>query len=244
MNVPMIECGTGRLAMYHEHIHSWYAAHGRAFPWRGERDAYRVLIAERMLHRTQARQVIDVYANFLNHFPSVQALATAELSVVRSLLASLGLPWRFESFVPMAQQIMSEHEGKVPQTREDLLGFPGVGPYVADAVLCFAFGQPTAVVDTNTIRVAGRYLRGVAWVGDERKRADVRAAVRYLLDDSCPAVSNHAILDLAAIICKAKTPLCHVCPVAPGCVYGRQQMGISSTDNSGKEADHNAAGRA
>jgi len=211
-------------ALFRARLLPWYADHGRPFPWRGEADPYRVLIAERMLHRTRAEQVVGAYRSFLARYPTAWTLARADPAGVHELLAPLGLAWRFASFVPMAQRLVDEHDGQVPRTRAELLALPGVGPYVADAVLCFAFGEAVAVVDTNTIRVAGRYLRGAAWVADERKRRDVRTAVAGLLDPDRPAASNHATLDLGASICMARTALCSRCPVREGCMYGRRNV--------------------
>jgi A/G-specific adenine glycosylase len=202
---------------FRTHLLAWYAVHGRTFPWRGDRNPFHVLIAERMLHRTQARQVVEVYHAFLARFPSLQDLAAAEPAAVLAVLAPLGLAWRFDSFIPMARYLVEHHGGQVPATLDQLLAVPGVGPYTAAAVLAFAFHQPVAVVDTNTVRVAGRYLHGVEWVGDARKRRAVRAAVATLLDPARPVAANYALLDLGARICLARSPLCSVCPVAERC---------------------------
>lgn len=211
------------IALYRQRLLVWYAARGRAFPWREDRDPYRVLIAERMLHRTQARQVVPVYDAFLSRFPSPHALAAADPTAVSVLLAPLGLPWRFASFIPMAREIVARHGGLVPQTVSALRALPGVGMYTAEAVLCFAFDHPVAVVDTNTIRVTGRYLHAVSWIAEARRRVGVRADVARLLDPGCPADANYAALDLGALICVAGSPLCDHCPVAAGCAYHTRQ---------------------
>lgn len=207
------------MSWFGEHLIAWYEDHGRAFPWRIARSPYRILVAERMLHRTQAIQVAGVYRLFLERYPDVPALAAAGPADVLSILAPLGLAWRFATFIPMARHLIDHHGGRGPATLEDLLTVPGVGPYTAAAVLAFAFDQPVAVVDTNTIRVAGRFLHAAQWVGDARKRRAVSGAVSRLLDPSRPATSNYALLDLGALVCVARTPLCPICPVARRCRY-------------------------
>lgn len=212
---------------FRHHIASWFTEYGRHYPWRDTANPYHILVAERMLHRTRSDQVADTYHRFLGRFPTVQSLAAASSEDVTSILATLGLTWRFETFIPMARMIVESFEDQIPTAREDLLKLPGVGPYTADAVLAFAFHRPVAVVDTNTIRVAGRYLTGEEWRGDNRKRNSVRAAVSSLLDTAYPARSNAAILDLGALICQARSPICHHCPVSGMCVRALQHFDSS-----------------
>lgn len=204
---------------FREHLLAWFAIHGRQFPWRGDHNPYHTLVAERMLHRTRAQQVVDVYRAFLDRYPTVAMLAAAHHAEVSGVLAQLGLAWRFNTFIPMAQYLVAHHGGEVPSAMDALMAVPGVGPYTAAAVLTFAFDQPVAVVDTNTVRVAGRYLHGIDWRGDARKRHAVRAAVAALLDRQRPAAANYAVLDLGALICVARSPLCTACPVAARCRY-------------------------
>jgi len=233
-----------RTRLFKDHVLPWYRAHGREFPWRGTADPYRTLVAERMLHRTIARQVVPVYGAFLARYPTVGDLATANPAAVSALLAPLGLNWRFASFVPMATCIVDDYDGRVPRTMGDLRALPGVGPYVASAVLAFAYHEPVAVVDTNTIRVAGRYLIGIAWAGDQRKRKDVGAAVSSLLDTHHPAEANYGILDLGATVCLARDPSCPRCPVAPGCILGTQRLGLPVPDLVAEDQPHESTRRA
>lgn len=207
------------ILLFRQTLLAWFRVNGRTFPWRREHDPFRILIAERMLHRTRADQVVPVYHHFLSRYPTVDAQAAADPEEVHNFLAPLGLAWRFDTFVPMARYLVAHHGGAVPDTLQALRRLPGVGTYTAEAVLCFAFGQRNAVVDTNTIRVAGRYLIGKAWTADDRKRVAVRASVNSLVDPEQAAASNHAMLDLGAMICVVKSPLCHRCPVAAGCAY-------------------------
>lgn len=104
-----------RTQIFKDHVLPWYHAQGREFPWRGTADPYRILVAERMLHRTIARQVVPVYGAFLARYPTIDDLAAADPAAVCALLAPLGLSWRFASFVPMARRIVDDHDGQVPR---------------------------------------------------------------------------------------------------------------------------------
>ena len=209
--------------LFREQLLVWGMHHGRSFPWRSTSDPYRLLIAEMMLRRTQARQVVPVYEDFLRHYPTAQALASATAKDVERLLRPLGLPWRIPAFQQMAQCIITEYRGKVPRDRAALLSLSGVGEYVADAVLCFAYNEPVALLDTNTVRVAGRYF-GFPVHAESRRRAPVKRAVACLVDPHKPRASNLALLDLAATVCRPKQPRCECCPVAAGCAWRQAEL--------------------
>jgi A/G-specific adenine glycosylase len=213
-----------RLGYFRDEINSWFHTHGRHYPWRDTGNPYFILIAERMLHRTRSDQVVDTYCRFLDSYPTIQSLAAAAPEDVAAMLATLGLTWRLETIVPMAKLIVQLFGGHIPRSREQLLRLPGVGPYTADAVLAFAFNLPVAVVDTNTVRVAGRYLAGEEWKGDNRKRGSVRSAVSSLIDVDNPSISNYAILDLGALVCQARRRLCQSCPVSAMCMQAQSQL--------------------
>jgi A/G-specific adenine glycosylase len=206
---------------FQQQVLIWSSTHGRVFPWRSQRDPYAILIAEMMLHRTQARQVEDVYPRFLELYPDAPALARADEAAVRSIVAPLGLGWRLANFIPLARAVVERHSGQVPRDRQALLRLPGVGPYVADAVRVFAFDELAALVDTNTVRVAGRYF-GFATHAESRRQRSVQDAVAALIELSNPRKANLAVLDLAAIVCRARDPVCSRCPVAERCDYARR----------------------
>lgn len=196
----------------------WGIHHGRSFPWRNTSDPYRLLIAEMMLRRTQARQVVPVYEDFLRQYPTPQALASSAAEDIEQLLRPLGLLWRIPAFRQMAQRIVTEHGGNIPRDRVALLSLPGIGAYVADAVRCFAYNEFVALLDTNTVRVAGRYC-GFPVHAESRRRAPVKRAVTGLIAPHAPRASNLALLDLAAIVCRPGQPHCTCCPVVAGCAW-------------------------
>src|SRR6266568_6156202 len=99
----------------------WYGRSARSFPWRDDTDPYRILIAEMMLRRTQARQVVDVYNRFIDLYPDVRSLDLASGEEVAELLRPLGLSWRAANFKELAHELMTIHAGNVPRGREALL---------------------------------------------------------------------------------------------------------------------------
>lgn len=220
---------------FHGRLLTWGRCYGRAFPWRQTENPYHLLIAELMLRRTQARQVVPIYEAFLHAYPTPQALIAGSEEDVTRVLRPLGLAWRIPAFRQLARCLIQEHSGSVPRDRKALLALPGVGDYVADAIRCFAYHESVALLDTNTVRVAGRYF-GFPVHAESRRRAPVKRAVACLVDPRAPRTSNLALLDLAAMICRAKRPCCVSCPVVARCVWGQASLRVQqdSTDLPGQ----------
>ncbi len=212
----------------------WYDAEARIFPWRDRSDPYRVLIAEMMLRRTQAKQVIPVYLQFINRYPDVVSLNDAPVDEVLAMLRPLGLGWRADNFMVLAREIVARHQGRVPCNREELLALTGIGPYIADAIRSFAFGEPSVIVDTNTVRVAARYF-GFDYNPESRRRKDVILAVSHLVTPQEPARSGYALLDFAALVCRTRDPLHDSCPLATHCAYYKKLVLARSVAGSFSE---------
>ncbi len=198
----------------------WFQNSARSFPWRYDSDPYHVLMAEMMLRRTQARQVIAVYYSFLQKYPDIFSLDHAPAEEVADILRPLGLAWRAENFKILAGELVNRYNGRVPADRRELMSLTGVGPYVAESIRCFAFGEPAVIMDTNTVRVAARYF-GLTYTPESRRRKQMIQAVSCLVHTTQSASSNYALLDLAATVCRAQKPDHANCPLAPRCVYFR-----------------------
>jgi A/G-specific adenine glycosylase len=207
-------------AFARQELLNWFKTSARVFPWRHDHDPYHVLIAEMMLRRTQACQVVAVYQRFLHLYPDVNHLDRAPENEVAAALYPLGLAWRARNFKLMAHEVVIRHNGVIPREREALLALTGVGPYVTEAVRCFAFNERGVIMDTNTVRVAARYF-GFAYNPESRRRKPVIQAVSHLVDERYPASSNYALLDFAATICRAQKPEHDRCPLASRCHYYR-----------------------
>src|SRR5438132_4804722 len=128
---------------------AWYARAARGLPWRRTRDPYRVLVSEVMLQQTQVSRVAEYYPRFLERFPDLETLASARPKAVRDAWDGLGYYARARNLHALARQVSRRQDAKLPETPEELVELPGVGPYTAGAVASFAYEKPVAAVDTN-----------------------------------------------------------------------------------------------
>ncbi len=194
---------------------AWYDRSRRALPWRGTADPYAIWVSEIMLQQTRVETVIPYYLRFLARFPSVEALAQAEIEEVLASWSGLGYYRRARQMHGAAKQLAAS--GSFPHTPEGLRALPGIGDYTAAAVASIAFGVVTPVVDGNVERVVGRLL---ALEGDPKTagaRARLREAAAALLNPARPGDSNQALMELGATVCLPQRPRCLACPLAAGC---------------------------
>jgi A/G-specific adenine glycosylase len=203
---------------------AWYDRHRRRLPWRalpGETaDPYRVWLSEIMLQQTTVTAVAPYYAKFLARFPSVRALAAADIEDVYKLWAGLGYYARARHLHACAQAVVARHGGIFPAAEEDLLALPGIGPYTAAAVAAIAFVRPASPVDGNVERVIARLYA----VEDELPNAKpaIRALAGRLRPPQRPGDFAQAMMDLGATICTPKNPACGLCPFMGACVARRR----------------------
>jgi A/G-specific adenine glycosylase len=137
------------LRKFQETVWNHYREHGRSFPWRTKKTAYRVLVSEIMLQQTQADRVVPYFERFMERFPDAGSLARARLSSVLKLWSGLGYNRRAKFLHDAAKAVVRDFSGVVPNTEAELLKLPGVGPYTAAAVAAFAGNQPSIVIETN-----------------------------------------------------------------------------------------------
>lgn len=213
------------LKLLRELLKIWGKENYRDYPWRNTQNLYELMIAEFMLLRTRADQVMPVYKSFLDRFPDVEVLAAADRNEVMDALYSLGLSWRAEYMHGAAQLIIDEHGGEVPL--DALESLPGASQYISAAIHCFGAGRAEPLIDANTVRIAGR-LFGIVLKDSSRRSRHMRDILTAMLDKDHPREYNFALLDLGALVCK-KTPVCEVCPLSSVCKY---KFGISPLINS------------
>lgn len=206
----------------------WYRKHGRELPWRTERDPYRVWLREIMLQQTTVAAVIPYFERFLARFPTVDAIAAAEEADVLRLWEGLGYYSRARNLHRAARRIMADHGGDFPRDVATLQTLPGIGRYTAGAIASFAFEQPAAIVEANTLRL---YCRVMGYEDDPRSTAGQRAMWAFAdslhVDASgSPATLNQALMDLGATVCTPTEPNCQRCPIGQWCAAyatGKQQ---------------------
>jgi DNA (cytosine-5)-methyltransferase 1 len=196
---------------------AWHASNARDFPWRDQVDPWHVLMAEVCLHRTRADQARPVYEKLAALAPTPADMVT-NARRTRTAMRSLGLKWRADNMVKIARALVKHHNGQVPDTSLELRSLPGVGDYVANAVLTFGFGRRAVIVDTNTTRIVGR-VRGRE---DRALRWQLRLDLHGLAGREGPdADFNYALLDLGGTVCRPSKPACEDCPVRLHCATHR-----------------------
>jgi len=196
-----------------ERVLAWFAASRRELPWRATRDPYRVLVAEVLAQQTQAARAAAAWPRFLERFPDVQALAAAAPAEVLRAWQGLGYNRRALALRRTAQAVVER--GGWPGTVEELATLPGVGPYTARAVACFALGLRVAPVDTNVARVLARSLAGTD-PAELTPAARQRLADRALPPAADPWAWSSALMDVGALHCRPR-PRCAGCPLEATC---------------------------
>ncbi len=209
------------LDQFRSKLLTWGKLNFQSFPWRLTHDPYAILIAEIMLHRTHVNQVVPIYIEFLQKYPGIVYIHDAPEKEIWEALAGLGLHWRIALIKKMADQILTRFGSIIPQEKSLLMSLPGINDYIASAVRCFAWNYPDPVIDTNTVRIAGRIF-GLETKDSSRRNQRVRLLISRLIDPNNPADFNYALLDLAHLVCHRRhEPECATCPVRPYCVYAR-----------------------
>ena len=203
----------------------WYDPHRRQLPWRNTSDPYRIWISEVMLQQTRAQAVIPYYEKFLERFPDVKTLATADEPSLLACWSGLGYYSRARNLRQAAQAIVREHGGCFPRDPQAALALPGVGDYTSRAVLSIAYQIPLPVLDGNVARVLSRLY---ACGADPRSKPGKKKLLQLadtLLSRKRPGDFNQALMELGATVCVPRQPRCPACPLRSHCwAYLRNQV--------------------
>jgi A/G-specific adenine glycosylase len=208
---------------------AWYKENGRVFPWRRTKEPYRILVAEIMLQKTGAQQAERVYQKFIDKYPSVRQLAKASVKELVNDIGSLGLAYRASRLKTISTLILKKYHGEIPRNAEGLRQLPGVGRYIANAVLCFAFGKDVPLVDANIVRVMTR-LFSIKPIREEHKDERLWELVEDLIPTGLCKEFSWALLDLAALNCTPQKPVCPTCPLVDICDYGQTRSNPKGQD--------------
>jgi len=205
----------------------WQQEHGRShLPWQKTRDPYHVWLSEIMLQQTQVSTVLDYYPRFLARFPDIQALAGASEDDVLALWSGLGYYSRARNLHRCAQQVVAAHGGAFPASAQALATLPGIGRSTAGAIAAFCFGERAPILDANVRRVLTRLLgfgEDLALASSERRLWEAAHAL-LPQDDLAQAMPRYTqgLMDLGAMVCLPRKPLCGQCPLQAQCVALRQ----------------------
>ncbi len=193
-------------------------------PWREDSSPYKVWISEIMLQQTQVATVIPYFVRFIDRFPDVQSLAAADPQAVLQCWEGLGYYSRARHLQAAARQIAGPLQGCFPQTAADWKQLPGVGDYTAAAIASIACGKPEPAVDGNVLRVYSR-LRGIRDnITLPAVRDAFREQLRPVIRNVDPSAFNQAMMELGALACRPRTPLCTACPLQRHCKAHREGL--------------------
>lgn len=194
------------IKVFQKTILDWYRENKRNLPWRKTKDPYRILVSEVMLQQTQVARVIPKYREFLKAFPHITSLATASDATLMGVWAGLGY-WRRAKYLKETSQIiLNKYGGIFPKNIKDLGQLPGIGPYTAGAIACFAFNNSEAFIDTNIRRVYLHFFfPNREKVPDKEILPLAQEAIATLSSPVTPREWHSALFDYGSLVVKDKS---------------------------------------
>ncbi len=198
------------------YLKKWFLESKRDFPWRDNPTPYAVWVSEMMLQQTQASVVVSYFLRWMERFPTIEALASAELEEVMKMWEGLGYYVRARNLHKGAQKVVREYGGKFPKEKETLAMIPGLGPYTIGAIQSFGFHQKKAAVDGNVMRVLTRFFGIDSDIMKMQTRKELWQYAEDILPDKEPWIINEALIELGALVCRKKAR-CHACPLQEQC---------------------------
>jgi A/G-specific adenine glycosylase len=216
---PSLELPLSEKAVLAQQVVDWFRLQARNLPWRKTSDPYLIWVSEVMLQQTTVGTVIPYYQKFTARFPTMKSLAEASEQEVLKFWQGLGYYRRAKNLHRGAQMIQNELGGNFPRTREEILKVPGIGAYSAGSILSIAFRQKEAALDGNLIRVYSRLYALQDPVDDSAvlkrlwsiARSHVPSHKRQIRD------FTEGMMELGALVCRPREPLCGICPVTALC---------------------------
>ncbi|HLR51489.1 MAG TPA: A/G-specific adenine glycosylase [Candidatus Avamphibacillus sp.] len=215
--MPAMVLRNFNISQFQEDLLNWYDENKRDLPWRKDQDPYKVWVSEIMLQQTKVDTVIPYFHRFMEQFPNVYELASAEEEKVLKAWEGLGYYSRARNLHTAVKEVVSEYDGKVPDNPKQLGKLKGIGPYTRGAILSIAFNQAEPAVDGNVMRVLSRVLKIDDDISLGKTRKKFEDITRELISESDPSSFNQAVMELGALVCTPKSPMCMFCPVQEYC---------------------------
>ena len=204
----------------------WYAKNKRDLPWRRTKDPYKIWVSEIMLQQTTVNTVIARYERWIEVFPTIHDLARAPLQAVLKQWQGLGYYNRAKNLHKAALILINEHQGVHPKDPKIIRSLPGFGPYTTGSVLSIAYDIPLTIIDANVRRVVMRLL-ALPGIADTKQDLKVNEFLLKVLPLRRAGDFNQALMELGALVCRAREPLCTLCPVLKYCqayAQGKQEI--------------------
>ncbi|WP_337175591.1 NUDIX domain-containing protein [Paludisphaera sp.] len=211
------EDASGWLAGVRERLLAWFDVEKRPLPWRADRDPYRILVSEMMLVQTTVAAVVSYFDRFVAEFPDLASLAAADEERVLKAWEGLGYYRRARQLHAAARAIVADHGGGMPRDPAAVRALPGVGRYMAGAILSQAFDLPEPIVEANSRRVLARLVAERGEVTTAKPLARLWEVAGRLVAGERAGDFNQALMELGALVCAPREPRCLICPVAESC---------------------------
>ena len=209
-----MDIDVSKAALVRKRVIDWFGQNGRSFPWRTTKDPFQILVAEMLLRRTTASAVSRVFSEFITRFNTPLCLSRARESTIAKALASLGLQTvRARQFKKAFTLISKEYDCKIPRSYDVLKSLPGVGRYIAAAVMNFAYDEAVPLVDGNVIHLLSRVF-GTSFVGPSDTQSWDFVSQ---FGGSHESELYWGIIDFVSMVCLRKNPRCPVCPLSDVC---------------------------
>lgn len=207
-----------------EKLEQWFAKQQRLLPWRRHYRPYEIWVSEIMLQQTQVATAVPYFKKFIRAFPSIKKLAAAKQETVLENWSGLGYYSRARNLHRGAAYLVEHHKGQLPQSCDELLKVPGIGPYTAGAIASIAFNQREALVDGNVQRVFSRFYGiGSPLESSATQKRYWEIAGDWVKNALNPRDLNQALMELGATVCKKSQPDCPACPIQRECVARKAQ---------------------
>lgn len=209
-----IAVGYGKLKYFRSRLRRWGRENFDDFPWRNTGNLFHGLIAEILLQRTRAEQVVPVYLNFVERYKGIDDFSKVNLKDAKNIFCPLGLHWRGKQLYDLSRKLKAL-EGIIPTGYEELTELPGVGPYAANAFISLHLDRPATIIDSNIVRLYERFF-GIEPENEmRRKKSFIEFCIFVTPKIKCREF-NYALLDLTRKVCKPK-PCCDDCPIKNKC---------------------------
>ncbi|MDP5275035.1 A/G-specific adenine glycosylase [Chengkuizengella axinellae] len=196
---------------------SWFRENKRDLPWRKNKNPYHIWISEIMLQQTRVDTVIPYFENFIDKFPTIEALANAPEEDVLKAWEGLGYYSRARNLHSAVKEVKASYGSVVPDNPKDISSLKGVGPYTAGAVLSIAYDKPEPAVDGNVMRVLSRYFLIEEDITKVSTRTAMEKIIREIIPSDAASDFNQGLMELGALVCTPKSPKCTTCPVMEHC---------------------------
>ena len=205
-------------------LKDWYLIHKRTLPWRETNDPYKIWISEIILQQTRVNQGLDYYIHFIERFPDVKSLATADEMEVLKYWQGLGYYSRARNLHKAARKVVTDFDGKFPLTYSEVISLPGIGEYTASAICSFAFDHAHAAVDGNIFRVISRLVADATPIDTPKGKKFFTETAQMLLDIKSPGLHNQAIMEFGALQCTPVNPDCELCVLRDFCEADKRSL--------------------